>query len=184
MSRPYFPLFIDLHEKPVLIVGAGAVGMRRAGVLVKFGARVRVVAPEMARERVAVSEMAGGPTKPGAGERASVSDAAGEKIFPEEGIVWEQRPFQPTDIDGCFLVIAATDNEDLNGQIVRLCRERGIYVNHAGDQSQCDFYFPAIAMEDDLVAGLTSSGRDHRLVRRIAARLRDWLRRELSEGRP
>lgn len=154
-SHAYFPLFVDLREKRVLVVGAGAIGMRRAAVLSQFGADVRIVAPECA--------------------------AHNEEAYGESNLVWEKRTFVPEDIDGCFLVIAATDDDVLNGQIACLCREQGIYVNHAGDQSQCDFYFPAIAMEENLVVGITSSGEDHRLVRWLAARLRVWLKQTLAQ---
>lgn len=157
----YFPLFIDLTGRKVLVAGAGTVGMRRAGVLAQFGADVWLVAPRM------TGELPDG----GKGEMP-------ELHLP--GIVWLRRRFEPKDISGCFLVVAATDDEALNARIVRLCRERGIYVNHAGDQTQCDFYFPAVAMEGSLVVGVTSSGKDHGLVRRLSARLRMWLKQELA----
>lgn len=170
--HPYFPLFVDLSGRRVLVVGAGSVGMRRAGVLSGFGADVRIVAPEVPKQ-----------------ERNLPGSAAPEAPAPKRnlpgsaapGAVWEKRAFVPEDVEGCFLVIAATDDDALNAQIVRLCRRKGIYVNHAGDQSQCDFYFPAVAMEENLVVGITSSGEDHGLVRRIAARLRTWLEQELSQ---
>lgn len=164
-KQAYFPLFIDLRGKKVLVAGAGTVGMRRAGVLARFGAKVQIVAPERTK---------GTPEeRPGEWPEQWLGPCLSE-------IVWLKRAFEPEDISGCFLVIAATDDEALNNRIVRLCRERGIYVNHAGDQEQCDFYFPAIAMEGSLVIGVTSSGEDHGLVRRLSARLRKWLRQELS----
>lgn len=73
-------------------------------------------------------------------------------------------------------MIAATDDGEVNGQVVRLCRDRHILVNHAGDRSQCDFYFPGIAREGGLVAGVTASGKNHKLVSDVTGRLQSWLR--------
>ena len=66
---------------------------------------------------------------------------------------------------------------EVNGQIAGECRERGIPVNHGGDKSQCDFYFPAVVREDELVIGLTAGGADHKKVKRAAA----WLRNHIRE---
>lgn len=159
-GQAYFPLFVDMSDRQVLIVGAGAVGLRRAQVLAQFGAKVRVVAPECVDSTLLKKPQRKKP----------------EQSDPRPGTIeWIQRGFQPADIDGCFLVIAATDDEAVNSRIVSLCRKCGICVNHAGDQSQCDFYFPAIVREESLVIGVTASGLDHRLVRRVAAELRGWL---------
>ena len=156
----YFPIFFDLTEKPVLVIGAGPVGLRRAGVLAEFGAKVRVIAPEC--------------TVP-----AGYGMQGMELQLQEKKMLWEKRVFEEDDINGSFLVIAATDDEALNDRIVKLCRDRGILVNHAGDQSRCDFFFPAIVREKNLVLGVTSSGTDHRLVSRAASKLREWLKENL-----
>ncbi len=145
MEKAKFPLFFNLEGKQVLVVGAGTVGMRRAGILAQFGAKVHVVAPEGGRE----------------------TDASIERSY---------RGFLPSDLEGCFLVIAATNNGTLNDRIVQMGRERGILANHAGDQNQCDFFFPAVIRQDNLVIGVTSSGEDHALVRRIAGKLRAWIK--------
>ena len=89
--------------------------------------------------------------------------------------------FSAGEISGCetspFLVLAATDCPEVNGQIVVECRGKGILVNHGGDKSQCDFYFPAVAREGDLVIGLTAGGSDHKLVKKAAA----WIRSHMKE---
>ena len=63
----------------------------------------------------------------------------------------------------------------MNDEIARLCHERGIPVNHAGDQSQCDFQFPAIVRNDLVVIGINAGGKNHGLVKRVAAGLREWI---------
>lgn len=147
-----FPLFIDLKDKKVLIVGAGAIAARRATVLVMFGAKVTVVAPE---------------TGSGVQELADTGR-----------LVWKQHTFGAQDLETLtqsFLVIAATSDPAVNDDIVQLCHERHIPVNHAGDQNQCDFQFPAIVRKDPVVIGVNANGKDHGLVKRVAAGLREWL---------
>lgn len=146
----FFPLFFSLEHKKALVVGAGKIASRRAEILAEFGADVWLVAPEG-------SELAA-------------------RLAREGAVHWERRCFQPTDIEGCCLVIAATDDGEVNGQVVRLCRDRHILVNHAGDRSRCDFYFPGIAREGGLVAGVTASGKNHKLVSDVTGRLQSWLR--------
>ncbi len=57
-----------------------------------------------------------------------------------------------------FLVIAATSDRAVNDHIVHLCHERHIPVNHAGDQTQCDFQFPAIVQKNPVVIGVNAGG--------------------------
>lgn len=150
-----FPLFIDLKDKKVLIVGAGAIAARRATVLTEFGAKVMVVAPE-------------------AGSGVQELAQAGR-------IVWRQHVFGAQDLEELaqsFLVIAATSDRAVNDHIVHLCHERHIPVNHAGDQTQCDFQFSAIVQKNPVVIGVNAGGKDHGLVRRVAAGLREWIARE------
>ena len=147
----YFPMFFNLEHQNVLIVGAGKTASRRAEVLAEFGAEVTVVAPEG-------SELM-------------------ERLSGEQTVRWEHRRFEAADLEGRFLVIAAVDDSKLNAEIASACREKGILVNHAGDKSQCDFYFPGIAREGGIVAGVTASGRDHKLAGEITGQMQMWLKK-------
>lgn len=154
-ETPYFPMFFCLSGRSVLVVGAGKIGSRRIKTLLSFGARVQAVAPEGSEEM----------------ETMAAAGAQSGKL------VWERRSFRPSDLDGKFIVVAAADQAEVNDRIAALCRRQGILVNHAGDRKQCDFYFPGIAREGNLVIGVCASGEDHRLVRETAAALRLWLRK-------
>ena len=153
-----FPLFISLEGKEVWIYGAGTIALRRAGVLVSFGAKVRVIAPEAKEELLAMS-------------RAGT-------------VRYEKRPFKPGEICGSrpfpFMVLAATDSPAVNSRVAAECARAGILMNNAGDRSQNDFYFPAVVREEGLVIGLTGTGEDHKKVRRAAAWVRNHIR-EISE---
>lgn len=145
----FFPLFFCLSGHRTLVAGAGPVGTRRASLLAEFGAEVIVAAPE--------------------------GSAKMRRLEQEGKILWRHREFEEGDLEGCFLVAAATSDEAVNDEIAEKCRRRGIFVNHAGNRKLCDFYFPAVAKKGKLVIGITASGQDHKLVRRFAALLREWL---------
>ena len=143
---PWFPMFVDLTGKHILVVGAGKIAARRAGTLTQFCHHVTVVAPV---------------------------------IHPDiEGMdaTLCRRPYEPADLDGADLVVAATDDAELNAAIARVCRERGIPVNVASDQTLCDFYFPGVAVQGGVVAGVTANGKDHRLARRATEIVREALK--------
>ena len=141
----WFPMFVDLTDKRVLVVGAGRIAARRAGTLVQFCHHVTVVAPV---------------------------------IHPDiEGmdVTLCRRRYDPADLDGMDLAVIATDDAKLNAEIATACRERGIPVNVASDQTLCDFYFPGVAIQGDVVAGVTANGKDHRLARRATEIVREAL---------
>lgn len=145
----YFPMFFDVNGKCAVIVGAGTIAARRAETLADFGMDICVVAPG------------------GAGKMEEL-EAAGR-------ISWKRKCFEDADLDGAYMVLAATNDPKLNDQIVLECRRRQILVNHAGDKAQCDFYFPGIARDGQIVIGVTASGMDHGKVRTLTGKLRRWL---------
>lgn len=152
MSR-YFPLFVDLTGKQIRLFGAGRIAARRLRGLVEFGAVVTVVAPEI-------------------GE--TVRELAQE--YPQQ-IKLCQRCYQRGEMEDVVLVLSAVSDPEADQQIYEECRQKHIPVNLASDQTRCDFYFPALVQQDDLILGISSSGKDHRKVRRVSA----WLRRQLAD---
>ncbi len=149
MVYPYFPIFTDLTDKCIVVVGAGQIAARRVKTLTGFAPMITVIAP-------------------------GISDEL--KVLAEAGkIRIRERCFAENDLDGADLVLAATDDRELNSRIFRLCRERHIPVNNAGDQTECDFFFPGIVQKDAVVVGVTASGQDHRKAREITGKIRRLL---------
>ena len=148
-DRLYFPLFFDLSEKTVLVVGGGKIAARRVKTLLPFAGHIRVAAPACTDELRAL-----------AGEGA---------------VIWRKRPFAPEDLNGAAIVLCATGDETVDTEVWRLCRERGIPVNIASDKEKCDFYFPGIARKDNVVAGVTAGGTDHKKARETTERIRSLL---------
>jgi siroheme synthase-like protein len=154
-KQKHFPIFVDLTDRRILIIGAGEIASRRAGILAGFGSEIVVIAPDGTEEM--------------------------KKLEAQKKVCWHHRACEAEDLPELlkqewYMVLAATDDAALNSRIVLASQTADILANNASDHSQCDFFFPAIVENDDLVIGVTSTRQDHRLVRRIAARLRDWMK--------
>ena len=120
-NKPYFPMFIDLSDKNIVVVGGGNIATRRVKTLLSFTRNIRVIAPKVTMEMMELS-------KAGYVELLT-------------------RPVKRSDFAMAYMVIAATNDRKLNDEIHRICRQEGIYVNVASDREQCDFYFPGIYMQ-------------------------------------
>lgn len=156
----YFPMFIDIEGKHILVVGAGKIALRRVQTLLQFRARIKVIAKEIPKEQKEAFHL----------------------LVSEGKIVLEEKAFEESDlIEAFFLVLAATNVKKLNHEICMLCRKRKILANTATDRTDCDFYFPAVAVQEELVVGITGDGSDHRKVAETAARIRKVLEMEHEE---
>ena len=113
-NKPYFPMFIDLSDKNIVVVGGGNIATRRVKTLLSFTRNIRVIAPKVTMEMMELG-----------------------KAGYVELII---RPVKRTDFGMAYMVIAATNDWKLNDEIYRVCKEEGIYVNVADDKSKCDFY--------------------------------------------
>ena len=150
----YFPMFIDIEGKHILVVGAGKIALRRVQTLLQFRARIKVIAKEIPKEQKEAFHL----------------------------LVLEEKAFEESDLtEAFFLVLAATNVKKLNHEICMLCRKRKILANTATDRTDCDFYFPAVAVQEELVVGITGDGSDHRKVAETAARIRKVLEMEHEE---
>jgi len=149
-QKSFFPLFIDMNGRKVLIVGGGNVAERRVKNLVSFGADVTVISPDTT-EYI---------------EHASSSNI----------IHLLRRQYENGDIAAVnpFLVIAATDDRQVNHNVMTEAENKNILVSVADNRDECAFYFPAIAESDDYIAGLVSkNGDNHAGVKRVAEKIRE-----------
>jgi precorrin-2 dehydrogenase / sirohydrochlorin ferrochelatase len=140
-----FPMFLKLAGRSCLVVGAGAVGEPKIESLLSAGAAVRVIAPWVS---AAVAEWA----------------QAG-------AIAWEAREFDPSDLEGVFLVIAATSSRQVNEAIFLQARQRNILCNVVDDPERCDFYYPAVVRRGDLQLAISTNGHSPALAQRIRREL-------------
>ena len=92
-----------------------------------------------------------------------------------EGLRWLQRPYAPGDLEGAFLAVAATDSRETNRQVGQEARRLGIPVSVADCAAESSFYFPAVCVGDELIAGVVSSGKSHHKTARAAREIRKVL---------
>lgn len=140
-----FPMFMKLDGRSCLVVGAGTIGEPKISSLIEAGASVRVIA---LHATAAVAEWA----------------RVGK-------ITWEARAFDTSDLEGSFLVIAATNSRDLNAAIFREAGQRKILCNVVDDPEYCDFYYPAVVRRGDLQIAISTNGQSPALAQRIRREL-------------
>ena len=148
-QKPYFPMFTDLSEKKVTVVGAGIIAKRRVRTLIQFTDHVTVIAPEVNRELLDLEK--------------------------EGRIRILRKHFEQADIFGADVVIAATSDAKTNNDVYANCKCLGITVNVCSDRTKCDFFFPGVVQKENVVVGVTASGRDHKLARKVTKKIRELI---------
>jgi|GEM_PF-605103 len=138
-----YPVFLDVHEVDVLVVGAGPTGLRKIQGLVEAGARVHVVAIDVDTALVPSTV-------------ASVRTGA----------------YEPSDLHGKRLVITATGVADIDATVAADATERGVWVNAADQTDDCSFILPAVARVDDLAVAVSSDGTAPSVVSWLRDRIR------------
>jgi uroporphyrin-III C-methyltransferase / precorrin-2 dehydrogenase / sirohydrochlorin ferrochelatase len=141
----YLPIFLRVQNRLAVVVGGGAVAARKAELLLKCGARVRLVAPELA---------------PGTQELLRQHSAAHEMSHLSV-------PFATSHLEGAALVFAATDSAAVNAQVSQIARSRGVPVNVADDAEHSDFILPAIVDRSPVIVAVSSAGTTPVLARRV-----------------
>ncbi len=150
-----FPMFLKLSARPCLVIGAGTVAESKIASLMEAGGRVRAVAPEATPQ---------------------VRSWAQSK-----GIEWHQRPFQPDDLEGMFLVIAATSSTELQERIFEEARRRGVLCNIVDVPALCDFYYPSVVQRGALQIAISTAGQSPALAQRLRKELEDQFGPEYEE---
>lgn len=142
-----FPMFLKLEGRLSLVVGAGTVAESKISSLVEAGARVRVVAPN------ATAEI--------------------RSLVQSKQIEWQQRGFQPNDLDGVFLVVAATSSAEVHEQVFQEATRRGVLCNIVDVPELCDFYYPAVVQRGALQIAISTSGQSPALAQRLRIELEE-----------
>lgn len=152
----YYPLFLDISGKNILIAGAGEVGRRKAASVLKAGpALVELVDPGMDCEAV-------------------------RALFSQPSLQCRARKFEAGDLDGKSLVFAATNDREVNRRIASLCAERGILCSVADEPSEGNFIVPSHFEKDGLTIALSTQGQSPALAKVLRRELEDWLGKRYS----
>jgi siroheme synthase-like protein len=137
----HYPIFLNLQDRLVLVVGAGKVALRKTRGLLEAGARVTVVAPR--------------------------ADPAFKKL-PLQLVL---RRFRQSDLTGAVLVFAATNDRALNRKIGIAARRRGIWANIADSAAECDFIVPARLERGIVQIAIATGGRNPRVSAELRRKL-------------
>ena len=145
----YLPIFLKVRERPCLVVGGGKVAARKVALLLRAGARVTVVSPESCAE--------------------VASQTAGSNVTCVE------RTFQPADISGMVLAIAATNDVAVNRQVYELATQQGIPVNVVDNPALCSFIVPSIIDRSPVQVAVSTGGASPVLARLLRTRLESFI---------
>jgi uroporphyrin-III C-methyltransferase / precorrin-2 dehydrogenase / sirohydrochlorin ferrochelatase len=145
----YLPLFVDLGGRPCLLVGGGEIAHRKLTLLMRAGAAVTIVAPEVAAEVAALAV--------------------------EHDLTLLRRPFDAGDVAGRFLVIAATDDAEVNRRVFEAATAAHTLVNSVDQPGLSSAIFPAIVDRDPVLVAVSTGGASPTLARQV----RGWIEARL-----
>src|SRR6201987_4907934 len=140
-----FPIFVKLEGRLVVVVGGGEIAAGKIEGLLRAGARVRVIAPDV--------------------------HALFAEPIRNRKIEWLPRKFAAGDLDGATLVIAATSVAGVNSSVFREAEERGLLCNAVDDIENCHFYYGAVVQRGDLQIAISTNGKSPALAQRLRKEL-------------
>lgn len=146
----YYPIFLDLVDKPVIVIGGGVVACEKVAGLRKAGARITIVSPDLAEELAKLRD---------AGELTHIA-----------------RAWRASDLDADWAVVmVATDDGGVNKEASDDSRARRIWVNAADDPANCDFILPSVVRKGKITLAASTAGASPALARRLREELEDYL---------
>jgi siroheme synthase-like protein len=140
-----FPVFLKLKGRRCLVVGAGTVAEAKVRSLLESGADVHVVGPKATQTL---------------------------KQWAREGkLVWQARSFDPSDLEGIFLVVVATSSRQLNERVSQEAARRRVLCNAVDDPAHCDFYYGAVVRRGPFQIAISTSGCSPALAQRLKSEI-------------
>jgi uroporphyrin-III C-methyltransferase/precorrin-2 dehydrogenase/sirohydrochlorin ferrochelatase len=151
----FLPVFLNVRDRTAVVVGGGAVALRKAELLARCGAHVRLIAPQL------------------------TADFA--PLLASRGFQHQATHFVPAALEGVAVVIAATDQPSVNAAVAQAARTRGIPVNVVDDLSDSSFIVPAIVDRDPVIVAVGTSGNAPVLARYVRERIEALLPPQLGQ---
>lgn len=152
----YYPIFVDVADKRVLVVGGGHVGEEKITGLLRaeMAGRITVVAPRLL--------------------------PALQQLHGEGKFEWWEREYRDGDMEGFDFVMVATDDGKINAEVAAEGKRRKIWVNAADDPRNCDFILPAVVRQGQIVLAASTGGASPALARRLREELTDYLSEDFA----
>ena len=151
----YYPVFLDLKGKKCILIGGGSVALRKVNMLLDHDAQVEVVSPEFCDEL--------------------------ESLVKSGVIKAERRNYRSGDLEGKFIVIAATDNRETNEQIAAEANQKGILINVVDTPDLCNFIIPSYVRRGDVTLAISTNGKSPALARKIRTKLEKQFGEEYAQ---
>src|SRR2546423_1665593 len=152
---PYYPIFLDIEDRSVTIIGGGNVCARKAETMMNYGARATIVSPEFTDEI--------------------------EKLGRSGALQLRRKKYEEADLDGAHIVIASTDHQSVIEQIAADCRRRRIPVNVVDVTPLCEFIVPAIIDKGSVTVAVSTGGKSPALARTLKEDLQRLIGPEYAE---
>jgi len=153
-SGSYYPIFLNMTGRKCVVVGGGQVALRKVKGLLEFGANVEVISPDLCPELRELAE-------------------TGEiNVLP--------RRYQQGDLQGVFVAIVATGNNDVNQEVVNEAGKYGVLTNVVDDAGHSDFIVPSHLQRGNITLAISTAGSSPALARKIRTRLEEDLDKEYA----
>ncbi|MFN4196443.1 MAG: bifunctional precorrin-2 dehydrogenase/sirohydrochlorin ferrochelatase [Caldimicrobium sp.] len=150
----YYPIFLKLENKEVVVIGGGKVAERKINTLLEYGAKVKVISPELTPRL---------------------------KDLAEKGkILWVNRAYQKGDLEGAYLVIAATNDPGTQKAVFSEAEEKKIPCNVVDNPEYCSFIVPSTIKRGDLTIAISTGGANPAVARRIRESLEEYFGKEFE----
>lgn len=144
MSR-YYPIYVDLENKPVLVVGGGKVAQRKVKTLLEHGAVVRIVSPKILPHL--------------------------RELVDDSNCIWQEKKYSSDDIHDAIIIFSCTEIEELNQRVAEDAAEACRLVNVVDDPEKCTFILPSIMSQGDLKIAVSTSGSSPLVAKQIRQKL-------------
>ncbi len=143
--NPYYPLFLNLEKVRVLVIGGGSVAERKVRTLLRYGARVRLVSPELTKGL--------------------------QQFVDTRRITCRKGTFRPSDLDRVRLAFCATDDVQINKKAVREGKKRGVLMNVVDVPELCEFIVPSVVRRGDLTVAVSTGGASPAFAKKVRREL-------------
>jgi precorrin-2 dehydrogenase/sirohydrochlorin ferrochelatase len=151
----YYPIFMDLTSKQVLVVGGGSVALRKVQTLMKYGAIIHIVSPQLIPEL--------------------------EELIDNKTCFWSKKNYSPGDIKAAVLVFSCTEKDDVNAHVANDAKTHFRPVNVVDDPEKCSFIVPSIMEQGDLQIAVSTGGSSPIVARQVRAELQSLYGPEMAE---